>query len=304
MIDQRVLGQGSDVVPSGQIDRFHLSGASEGDAIGRSFGRVRMGTQVIWASRFLESVVTTGGGGKGAHRQPTHSSYSYSVSLALALGEGVVTQIGRVWADGIEVAKDDFNWRLYTGDEAQLPDAKIEAVEGAGMAPAFRGTAYVVLEDLDLARFGNRVPQFSFEVLRRAQPAGGSSDPGATISGVALIPGTGEYALATTPVHFQYGPGVNKSINVNSASGKTDFATSIEELRGELSNIKSVSLVVSWFGDDLRANRCQLRPKVEQVAFDGVAMAWQVSGVARAAALTVSQVDNRQFSVARKRMHQ
>jgi len=191
------------------------------------------------------------------------------------------------------VAKDDFNWRLYVGDEAQLPDPKIEAVQGVGMAPAFRGTAYVVFEDLDLGRFGNRVPQFSFEVFRRAQPAGGSSDPGATISGVALIPGTGEYTLATTPVHFQYGPGVNKSANVNSASGKTDFATSIEELRGELTNCKSISMVVSWFGDDLRADRCQLTPKVEQVAFDGVGMPWQVSGLARAGALTVSQVDKR-----------
>jgi len=83
MIDQRVLGQGSDVVPSGQIDRFHLSGASEGEAIARSFGRVRLGAQVIWASRFLESVVTTGGGGKG-----TGARAARSICLFGELGAG------------------------------------------------------------------------------------------------------------------------------------------------------------------------------------------------------------------------
>ncbi len=293
LIDQRILGQGSDAVPTGRVERFHLSGASEGDAMARSFGRVRIGGQVIWASRFKEEIISSGGGGKGGGGGTTTSNYSYSVSLAIALGEGVITRIGRVWADGVEVAKDDFNLRSYPGDQVQLPDAKIEAVEGIGQAPAFRGTAYVVFEDLNLARFGNRVPQFSFEVFRRAQPSLGSTDPAATIKGVALIPGTGEYTLATTPVHFDYGPGVNTSINVNSASGKTDFATSIEDMRGELSACGSVSLVVSWFGDDLKCDACRVMPRVEQTGFDGVGMPWSVSGVARTGAETVSQVDGR-----------
>ena len=33
-----------------------------------------------------------------------------------------------------------------------MPDPKIEAVQGAGSAPAYRGLAYVVIEDLDLGR--------------------------------------------------------------------------------------------------------------------------------------------------------
>jgi Gene Transfer Agent (GTA)-like protein/putative tail protein len=293
LIDQRILGQGSDAVATGQVDRFYLSGASEGDPVAKSFGRVRVGGQVIWASRFREEVRTSGGSGKGGGGGSTTSTYSYSVSLALGLGEGEITRVGRIWADGAQVAKDDFNFRVYAGDETQLPDAKIEAVEGSGLAPAFRGTAYVVFEDLDLGRFGNRVPQFSFEVFRRAQPAAGTTDPSAILKGVALIPGTGEYGLATTPVHFDYGLGVNRSVNVNSASGKTDFATSIEDMRGELEAVKSVSLVVSWFGDDLKCNACRVMPRVEQVDFDGVGMPWQVSGVNRSAAEAVSLSDGR-----------
>ncbi len=293
IIDQRLLGQGSNAVPTGRIDRFHLTSASEGGAVPKTFGRVRIGGQVIWASRFRQEVVTSGGAGKGTRRGGSTSKYAYSVSLALAVGQGRVARIGRIWADGVEVAKDDFNLRVYPGDEVQLPDAKIEAVEGAGQAPAFRGTAYVVFEDLYLERFGNRVPQFSFEVFRRAQPAAGSSDPSARIKGVALIPGTGEYGLATTPVHFSNGPGANRSANVNTVSGKTDFATSFEDLSGELDACKSVSLVVSWFGDDLRCGSCKVEPKVEQVAQDGIGMPWQVSGEGRAAAATISQSNGR-----------
>ena len=39
------------------------------------------------------------------------------------------------------------------------------------MAPAYRGVAYVVFEDLALGDYGNRVPQFTFEVIRPAQGA-------------------------------------------------------------------------------------------------------------------------------------
>ncbi len=292
LIDQRILGQGSDAVPTGRIDRFHLTSAGEGEAIAKSFGRVRIGGQVIWASRFREDIVKSGRAGKGGGGS-AKKTYGYSVSLALALGEGAVSRIGRVWADGNLVAKDDYNIRFYPGDEDQLPDPKIEAVEGAGMAPAFRGVAYVVFEDLDLAPFGNRVPQFSFEVFRSAQPAAGSGDPAARIRGVALIPGTGEYALATTPVHFDLGLGVNRSANVNSANGKTDFVVSIDEMRAAVPNCGAVSLVVSWFGDDLRCGTCTVRPKVEQTDFDGVGMSWSVSGVPRMAATQVSEIAQR-----------
>ena len=56
---------------------------------------------------------------------------------------------------------------------------------------------------------------------------------------------------------------------MNTPSGKSDFATSIEALDEELPNCGSVSLVVSWFGDDLRCQDCDIQPKVEQTADDG-----------------------------------
>ncbi|OYU39210.1 MAG: host specificity protein [Pseudorhodobacter sp. PARRP1] len=291
VIDQKLLGAGSEAVDVGRVDRFRVMGASEGAAIPRIWGRVRVSGQVIWASRFQENV-TRSGGGKGTP-QPSSNSFSYSVSLAVALCEGKITRIGRIWADGNEIAADSLNLRIYLGDEAQLPDPKIVAVEGAANAPSYRGTAYVVIENLGLSQFGNRVPQFSFEVVRAAQSA--ASDPHAGLSkiipGVCLIPGTGEYALATTPVHYTYGRGSNRSANVNSATGKTDFAASLEQLTEELPNAGGASLVVSWFGNDLRCAACEVKPKVEQTQYDGQPMAWKVAGLTRAAASELPKLE-------------
>lgn len=210
MIDHRFLAQGSETVEQGRIDRFRFTGAAEGAPIARLFGRMRLGGQVIWATQFVETATTTttGGGGKGAPPQPktTTTTYSYSVSLAVALCEGEIARVGRVWVDGVEIDRQNVSMRVYRGTQDQMPDALIEAVEGAGAVPAYRGIAYVVFEDLDLGPYGNRVPQFAFEVVRPARPSradGLVPAPADLLRSVAMIPGTGEYALSTTPVHYE-----------------------------------------------------------------------------------------------------
>ncbi len=288
VIDQRLLGGGSAAVETGKVERFRLMGASEGAPVMQAWGRLRLSGQVIWATRFEERTRRSGGSGKGAPKPPETTSYSYSVSLAVALCEGGIARVGRIWADGVEIDRETLNLRVYAGTEDQLPDPKIAAVEGAENAPAYRGIAYVVLEDLDLTPFGNRVPQFSFEVVRPAKGAGGLGD---LLQGVALIPGTGEYALATTPVHYGRGRGENRTANVHSAAGGTDFTVSMRALGEELPAVRSVLTVVSWFGDDLRCGTCRVKPKVEQTLLDGTGMAWSVSGVGRAAAEEIPRID-------------
>lgn len=294
VIDQRLLGQGSEPVEVGKIDRFRLSRAGEGDSIPQVFGRTRVGGQVIWASDFRESS-STSGGGKGGPSSPEVTTYSYSVSLAIAVCAGEIATIGRVWADGEEVSRDDINLRVYVGSKHQLPDPAMEVVEGQGNVPAYRGTAYVVLEDLPLQQFGNRVPQFSFEVLRAEQSASStfSTDLAQIIKGVALMPGTGEYTLATSPVYYTKGPGTSWSANINSPSGKSDFRTSFEQLQEELPSCDAASLVVSWFGGDLRCGECKLTPKIERRAYEGKNMPWSVAGVTRAGATEIERDDDR-----------
>ncbi|UXX81645.1 baseplate multidomain protein megatron [Roseovarius pelagicus] len=294
-IDQRLLGSGSDVVESGRANRLRLTGSGEGDAVAQVYGRMRVAGQVIWATEFREDVtVSGGGGGKGGPSRPQTRRFSYSISLALALCEGAISHVGRVWADGNEIARSSLSMRVYTGTPDQLPDPRIEAVEGAGTVPAYRGTAYVVIEDLELGDFGNRVPQFTFEVMRPAQEDqdGAALDPTHAVRAVALLPGSGEYTLATTPVTMNFGPGATGLANVNTPSGQADFATALESLQGELPGCGATSLVVSWFGDDLRAGHCRLRPKIEQAQYDASNMPWQVSGLTRHTAQLVPRDDD------------
>lgn len=293
VIDQRVMGAGSEAVETGRIDRFRLTGASEGAAVPQVYGRVRSAGQIIWATQFQEQR-STQGGGKGAPR-PRVTSYSYSVSFAVALCEGVISNIGRIWADGVEISSKDLNLRVYKGMQDQLPDPKIEAVEGAGNAPAYRGIAYVVIEDLDISAYGNRVPLLTFEVIRPAQGvfAQSTTDISRAVRAVAMMPGTGEYALATTALHYNDGPGVSRSVNVNSPSGKADFVVALEQMRGELPHVASVSLIVSWFGGDLRCAECAVEPKVEQSVQDASGMPWRAGGIVRGQAVEIVQEGGR-----------
>ncbi|SFT45225.1 baseplate multidomain protein megatron [Sedimentitalea nanhaiensis] len=295
VIDQRLLGQGSEPVETGRVDRFRLTSAGDGEPIAQVFGRMRVGGQVIWASDFLETTSTTGGGGKGSPGEPEITSHSYFVSLAIAVCEGEISSIGRVWADGEEVSRDDLNMRIYTGSMDQLPDAVIEAIEGQGAVPAYRGTAYVVMENIGLGRYGNRVPQFSFEVVRPEQAASKSYDHELPqlIKGVALMPGTGEYTLAQSSVHYTKGPGSSWAANTNSPSGRSDMVTSIDMLKEELPACSAVSLVVSWFGNDLRCDSCQITPKIERANIDGKNMPWTVAGLTRSTAEQIVREDDR-----------
>ena len=307
-IDQRLLGAGSGSVETGRVDRFRLTSAAEGEAVGMMWGRTRIGGQVIWATRFLEKRRRQQGG-KGTPR-PSTTSYSYSVSLALALCEGEILRVGRIWADGQELDQSTVTMRVYTGSDEQLADPKIAAIEGIDEAPAYRGIAYVVFEDLELEPFGNRVPQFTFEVVRPAQGdevLENAPDLVRGIEAVALIPGTGEYALATSkveiaqrgettewpPLLFAGLSGTHEVVNQHAPGDLSDFSASLLALNEELPGCGATSLVVSWFGDDLRCGACQIRPKVTDTAVDGVNMPWKVSGLGRGQVSEVPQLEGK-----------
>ncbi|GGD09089.1 baseplate multidomain protein megatron [Aquisalinus flavus] len=281
-----------------QVEAFRLQTASEGTPIPAIYGRARLSGEIIWASDFLETVATdtttTGGKGGGASRpvETTTTTWLYSVSLAIGLCEGEISRIGRVWADGKPVSLQDYTYRLYTGAEDQLPDSAIEAVEGAGLAPAYRGLAYIVFEDLPLAAFGNRVPQFSFEIERPLADENGASLENVARA-VCLIPGSGESAYATTPVLVDDGEGATRQENVNNNAGGTDLVASVRALTETLPACSKVALIVSWFGTDLRAGFCEVRPGVELLDKETTPFQWSVGGTTREDAHVVSTVDGR-----------
>ena len=296
VIDQRLMGAGSEVVELGKLSRYRVTGASEGTPMGRVFARTRVGGQVIWSTRFRERVRKKDVGGKGGGGGATTKTYSYSVSIAVALGEGPILRVGRVWADGMEIDASRLDMRVYRGTEDQLPDPLLEAVEGQGRVPAYRGTAYVVIENMPLGDYGNRVPQLSFEVVRPPDPDAvpeGAESLSSLVEGVCFIPGSGEYALDTKRAEFQTGPASTKIVNLNTTGGQTDFLVSLRQLEEEVPSCRNVVLVVCWFGTDLRCGECEIHPRVEGQGDDSTTTPWFVSGLTRATAGVVPQAEGR-----------
>ena len=272
-----------------RLDGLQLQSTAEGSPMACVFGRDRTAGTIIWAARFKERrVEQSGGGGKGG---PSTFSYSYSLSFAVAICEGPIDGLGRVWADGQVMDMGGVTMRLHRGETDQTPDPLIEAIEGT--APAYRGVAYVVFEDLGLDAYGTRPPQLSFEVFRRPRPAGGARALEDRLSAINLIPGAGEFVLATTPVLRRDGLTRSTPENINNPEGRADLLVSLDQLESHLPNCRTVNLVVSWFGDDVRAGHCQIRPGVEQAAKATLPFAWSVAGVGREDARTISHIDGK-----------
>lgn len=296
LIDQRLFGGGAGRKLEGpRLDELRIQASTEGAPVPRIYGRVRVAGQVIWAAKFKEVAATStqsSGGGKGIGgfggqgAKTTSTSYSYFARFAVGLCEGEITRIGRVWADGRLLDLSGINFRVYRGAETQPVDPLIEAVEGAGNAPAFRGLAYVVFEDLALEQFGNRVPQLSFEVFR------GLSDVEGLIRGVDLIPGASEFGYDPQIQIKDLGNGQSAAENQNNASGLGDWDLAVDQLQETCGNCESAALVVTWFGTDLRAGNCLIKPGVEIDNKVTAPDTWQVDGVTRNAAHVVSTVND------------
>lgn len=125
--------------------------------------------------------------GKGG---PEQTTYTYTRTVAIRICEaaplGGTMRLVRVWKDDKLVA--DFSeantipadtaafesiLTFYTGAEDQLPDPSLEALPeenggGVGNVPAYRGTCYAVLTDLDCTERGGAVSQFRWEVASDA----------------------------------------------------------------------------------------------------------------------------------------
>src|ERR1700761_3996555 len=125
MID-KAIAPGTRANNASRLSDINLQGSTEGAPIPRLYGRVRVAGQLIWASRFKESVVRQhsgsgkgmGGGGAGA------AGYAYSISFAVGLCAGA-TSVGRIWADGALLDLTQITMRFYPGSASQTPDPLI-----------------------------------------------------------------------------------------------------------------------------------------------------------------------------------
>ncbi|WP_372758113.1 glycoside hydrolase TIM-barrel-like domain-containing protein, partial [Mariniflexile sp.] len=121
------------------------------------------------------------------------------------------------------------------------------------------------------------------------------------IKSINLVPSSGEGVYSTTEITVP-NAGDPYTLNKNFSTDLTDFEVSMQSLAKNLPNNKTINLVVSWFGSDLRIGECKIQPKAKNnydvfehpykkfnasessyVNYD-----WLVSGINRASADYVS----------------
>ncbi len=316
VIDATIFAPSNDSTSWGEpLRNATVMESREGAPIPRIYGVNRISGQVIWQTKFLETIktttTTTGGKGGGGKSTQTTKEYLYSVSCAIAICEGPIHGIGRIWADGnlVDLDRDaegaPITIHYYYGTESQNPNSHIQSKEGSASVPAYRGIAYVVFEDLLLKDYGNRIPQFQFEVvnaLGRNNPESMES----VVKGITMIPGAGEFVYGTTRITAKggtlpyYDPfedqeedtgGEDTQTNKANTFQRADFPVALDQMEAVLPEVQTIAIVVGWFGDDLRCGSCTIEPKIEDSETKTEPRSWSVNGIGRGSANTVSRTD-------------
>lgn len=154
-----------------------------GASIPRAYGTVPVVGNIFWleGNELKESVTTKKTGGKGGGTKTTTRTYTYSATFAVGLCKGPIAGVRRIWvgpnlvydagssdADTIVASNDAaVGFKIYTGTDTQSADPRIQADKGAANTPAWRGLAYIVFYDLQLAKYENSLlgAQVKVEVL-------------------------------------------------------------------------------------------------------------------------------------------
>lgn len=207
------------------------------------YGAARLAGNVIWSTDLIETRREEEvGGGKGGGDEQTVITYTYSIFAAIAICRGPITGIRRIWANAELIydagsgatgeaayvsASFANSIRIYVGNESQLPDPTMESYLGVGQVPGYRGQAYVVFSNFQLEKFGNRLPSFSFEVMKAGTLVIPRLANTITYSGTDLYSNTGiQWA--------QFDGGVTTAISFQSGSPSQQWFTFVRDINGNL----------------------------------------------------------------------
>lgn len=141
---------------------------------------------IFWVenNQLKETTTSESQGGKGGGGGQEVETTTYSVTFALGLCQGPIDAVRRIWCSGkliYDAGATDYegivasnlasgSFRLYKGTDDQSPDWRMQAALGVANVPAYRGLAYLVFDDFQLADFGNSIlgAQFKVEVVTSA----------------------------------------------------------------------------------------------------------------------------------------
>lgn len=99
------------------------------------------------------------------------------------------------------------------------------------------------------------------------------------ITGMCMLPSTGESVYSTTITTYTDDSDFSKfqNQNVDDSPNTSDFEIAVSNLKRDIPATKYVSLIVSWFGTDLRADFCKILPKAEHKEGESTPNDWIVS---------------------------
>lgn len=234
-----------------------------GKPIATVYGTGKVDGRVIWSLpiRYTQHRAISTSGKSGRRKEKT--SANCSVTLAIAICKGPVYQLSKMWANDAPVDLENLLYRLYQGTEDQEPDPKI--IEHEKHAPAYRGLAYMVIEEFPLQNYNNTIPRFSFEVTAYTNKLLRNHITQKILE-IHTV-GQGEWAYDTNiqtriPIAVINGKeiplGEAKKIN---GRGKSSYAAQgLAQLRSTLPNIQWVAVSVHWFASASGIKNCSIKP--------------------------------------------
>lgn len=184
------------IITGPRLQDARVQTARDGVAIPFGWGRFPTAGNIIW--------IQPGPPTEHKHEErqgkggPVTETFTYTRSYAIGICEGPIAGLLQIKRNGklvydartdIELIEEYFNAGLnlsgaihrarmrraentafivkctfYNGTEDQLPSDVIEAWKGVGNVPAYRGLAYMVVEDDDVTELSGAVPQYEFVV--------------------------------------------------------------------------------------------------------------------------------------------
>ncbi|MFV9870294.1 MAG: glycoside hydrolase TIM-barrel-like domain-containing protein [Anaplasma ovis] len=245
------------------LKEIAIQTSTYGKMLCKVYGTAKVSGNIIWAQpikRVKHKAVHV----KHNSQSVKHTT-SYHATLAIAICSGPIHRLSRMWANGKPLDLATVKHRLYKGTEDQEPDPLMFSAEKS--TPAYRGIAYIVVEDLPLQDYNGTVPGFTFEVT--AYPEGFLRDHVIQkIYGIHTV-GSREFSYDTeTQKITQTGSigtqevAYGTAVKINGESGYTrpNALLALDAMQGTLTNVQWVAVTVYWFTDGPNIRQCKVRP--------------------------------------------
>lgn len=158
-----------------RLDDQSFTSSTLGAALARGYGTFPVSGNVIWieGDKYREVTTTESQGGKGGGGSEV-TSYTYYATFAVSLlrvtDPTQTVSLRRLWvgsnlvfdagSDNLEsiIASntgEGVNFTFYNGSDTQQPNPRWQADKGVNAVSGFPGRCYIVIEDLDLTKYGN-----------------------------------------------------------------------------------------------------------------------------------------------------